>query len=213
MFFDNTDDVKCAPVIPCAVEPCNANNTVCLMEEISGLPTAFCQCDTDYFDYVDGDHKIESVNQEQLNCQPATTTTSPTTAAATTRPATQAPTTEADTTQPPICPTGTLEATNGTCVACSGPSATLANDVCSCANMRGMVLSSDTCACDDSKGFMWSTDKCDCKVGFEVYFSILFIGLTPSFRNRLMVFADFLLTAFIGMHLGAIVPIMSVEDY
>ena len=51
------------------------------------------------------------------------------------------------------------------------------------------------------------------KLASRYFFSILFIGLTPTFRNRLMVFADFLLTAFIGMHLGAIVPIMSVEGF
>ena len=56
--FENTaTDKVCNPSFPCLADTCGGNQT-CVTEDTSGLPTAYCKCETGYWDAVDVDDTV-----------------------------------------------------------------------------------------------------------------------------------------------------------
>jgi len=56
--FENTaTDKVCNPSFPCLSDTCGGNQT-CVTEYNSGLPTAYCTCETGYWDTVDIDDTV-----------------------------------------------------------------------------------------------------------------------------------------------------------
>ena len=58
-FFLNDAAVVCAADYPCLNSPCDTEDFMtCITETVDGLPTAFCQCLTNYEDPHDDDEKV-----------------------------------------------------------------------------------------------------------------------------------------------------------
>lgn len=64
-YFDiaQTNQFICNPSLPCLSEPCESTtSSVCIVENVGGLPTAHCQCVTGYQDTNNVENKIAAGN-------------------------------------------------------------------------------------------------------------------------------------------------------
>lgn len=154
-YFEHTKDVRCVAQFPCAVIPCAADeNKSCSVEDVKGIPTAFCQCFTGYEDATDDDNKIEASDSAGLTCINRNECSDAN--AHNCVPSQNCIDTVGSFTC--SCKTGWLQSTNSNtvnsipCIKCDGIGATEFNGECSCTAVNNAVLASNSdslCTCAD----------------------------------------------------------------
>merc|ERR1712048_796990 len=167
--FANTDDVKCVAEFPCVDDPCTADaNMGCVSEDVAGLPTAYCRCDTGYGDASVTDNQVLAADVATLTC---TDIDECATDAHNCLDSQDCKNSESSYTC--TCKEGLFANTNEDsasavpCVKCSGPGATENDGSCECtgdANSSNKDDDSSLCVCnsgyEDKDGVCTDIDEC-----------------------------------------------------
>ena len=166
-YFDIYEDVKCVPRFPCAGANCvDVNNRTlsCVVEDVIGIPTAFCQCDLGYGD-LDNDSKppqihfkIEAAYSYPLTCLKLYECD-----AATYCWFENQDCIRSDVSVACLCKTGWLVTGSyeTPCIECGGVGAIESNGACLCTGVTNAVLAIGTnslCACAD--GYTETNGSC-----------------------------------------------------
>ena len=191
-YFDNEKDVQCVIKLPCTVTQCGvAENKTCVTEEVSGIPTAFCQCITGYEDLANEEKKINAKNNAELICGNRNECSNTHTC------------TDSQDCKDNVgsytcsCKIGWLENSHSDtinsipCIECGGIGATESNGECTCTAVDNARLETGSNVCQCNAGYEESSGACTKVTNKNVTILVLFNAKLTSMPVLLGAFGKF----------------------